>query len=1011
MSSCKTLKIIDYSLVRSARNNAREDVSLGAGSIDDQLRKASNRYYRDYIPKKTRDGRFIKKKTDYFIYGDPEGMDRTKMSFANSLISEIHYGESRERCSSRLYESVQSVRIVGHAGYLSNDEHWKAFVEGGEALVTNYEEIPGPDGDPIPEELIGSSEDDADVEFEGGSPPAYGEVYRRYNGVVKLDKVFYDHCMSISLPFSKKETDLLYGNVGYNYGNIDYVYNFLQTEYETAIGQGNVSEKVLPNLYVVMSAFNDESNLKLSKYFKKHVTLNNALPLPIYKRMKMPKFSDDPYGSKCKTASRPGGMKIEYLRDWSNIGLPRYLNINEFNQNALAGSLERRFSNILIPEKNINLINDYNTNKEMFPMYSEISFTTDTSTEIAETFSNLNLNCLLMKGMYELLTDLPEDFYSAGSDVEGEELPEEDADGWWTAMAGTQAGEVTGTDDVADARLESDPYRRYRGADDDAPRNPCSTMGNMSVYRQRFYTQTDAPVPSAGSTACDPRIKIVSDINVGTYRMMDLKEWMDYFHSNLSTPIANSAVFFGQLQRGMHIAENPTTEYEKNFLMTVLRSKIQTIIQNNMRDYGRIIDGNPARSETLMYRISKRRGKNGPVIQNYWISNSNKIDMFNFIDTQVKYNREYEYQVYAYQVVIGAKYAYKNLAISRTLSEEPNPCIELFDAKTGEPVAERVPFSTTRNPITRETKMIPVKKRHRYIAEFDAVVRPSVKIVEVPYMNTSAFIVDSPPMPPDINIVPYLYVKDRINIFLNNGVGRESALPIFINSKLEGPRVRRYAMSKGLSPGEPIVYESDDTPSGFMIFRTTIRPSSYGDFNGKLHKSIDVSQKNEGPLITQHTGREGHITDPLSSIAFDDKITANKKYYYTFKTIDYHGNISNPSPVYEVEIVNDQGASYFLMNTIEFEVKEPRKSSIMGKRLLQIIPNINQTLINEEASGFEDAETAKQLRNKIVLGLNKVGVWDKRFKFRLTSTKTGRKIDLNIKFVPQHKATKSDFEC
>ena len=41
--------------------------------------------------------------------------------------------------------------------------------------------------------------------------------------------------------------------------------------------------------------------------------------------------------------------------------------------------------------------------------------------------------------------------------------------------------------------------------------------------------------------------------------------------------------------------------------------------------------------------------------------------------------------------------------------------------------------------------------------------------------------------------------------------------------------------------------------------------------------------------------------------------------------------------MYEVEIVNDQGASYFLMNTIEFEVKEPRKSSIMGKRLLQII--------------------------------------------------------------------------
>ncbi len=71
--------------------------------------------------------------------------------------------------------------------------------------------------------------------------------------------------------------------------------------------------------------------------------------------------------------------------------------------------------------------------------------------------------------------------------------------------------------------------------------------------------------------------------------MMDLKEWMDYFHSNLSTPLANSAVFFGHLQRGMHIAQNPTTEYEKNFLMTVLRSKIQTIIPKQYEKFMKIL--------------------------------------------------------------------------------------------------------------------------------------------------------------------------------------------------------------------------------------------------------------------------------------------------------------------------------------------------------------------------------------------------------------------------------------
>ena len=117
----------------------------------------------------------------------------------------------------------------------------------------------------------------------------------------------------------------------------------------------------------------------------------------------MSKFSTDPYSSKCKTSTPPGGMKIEYLRDWSLIGLPKYLNIDHFSQQAgTEGSIERKFSNILIPEKNINLINDYNVSKEMFPMYSEISFTTDTSTEIAGTFSELILNCLGQQNRWKL---------------------------------------------------------------------------------------------------------------------------------------------------------------------------------------------------------------------------------------------------------------------------------------------------------------------------------------------------------------------------------------------------------------------------------------------------------------------------------------------------------------------------------------------------------------------------------------------------------------------------------
>ena len=39
------------------------------------------------------------------------------------------------------------------------------------------------------------------------------------------------------------------------------------------------------------------------------------------------------------------------------------------------------------------------------------------------------------------------------------------------------------------------------------------------------------------------------------------------------------------------------------------------------------------------------------------------LNIFNYVDTQVKYDKEYRYTVFAYQVVLGTKYAYKNFCM------------------------------------------------------------------------------------------------------------------------------------------------------------------------------------------------------------------------------------------------------------------------------------------------------------------------------------------------------------
>ena len=45
------------------------------------------------------------------------------------------------------------------------------------------------------------------------------------------------------------------------------------------------------------------------------------------------------------------------------------------------------------------------------------------------------------------------------------------------------------------------------------------------------------------------------------------------------------------------------------------------------------------------------------------------------------------------------------------------------------------------------------------------------------------------------------------------------------------------------------------------------------------------------------------VADGATAASKVDDIEPNKKYYYTFRAIDNHGNVSNPSSVYEIEMV------------------------------------------------------------------------------------------------------------
>ena len=106
------------------------------------------------------------------------------------------------------------------------------------------------------------------------------------------------------------------------------------------------------------------------------------------------------------------------------------------------------------------------------------------------------------------------------------------------------------------------------------------------------------------------------------------------------------------------------------------------------------------------------------------------------------------------------------------------------------------------------------------------------------------------------------------------------------------------------------------------------------------------------------------------------------------------GQISNPSRIFEVEIVNDGGAIYPYIRNVDFRERNTKQNTKDARRIVMVSPTILQSL--PEPTQVKPVTYSGQLTN-VQLGLKDEVIWDKTYKMRITSSKTGRKIDINIR--------------
>ena len=447
-------------------------------------------------------------------------------------------------------------------------------------------------------------------------------------------------------------------------------------------------------------------------------------------------------------------------------------------------------------------------------------------------------------------------------------------------------------------------------------------------------------------------------------KVVDLLEWTDedapaYAPDLVGYPPPSNFYFIGAeagsyLEGGTFnksIAVGTASTLMFGTFLDTFKQGLESIAEHKRKRIRGILNGKESYSETVMYKIQKLEGPiQNPVqapIQTYHFMNSAEVEEFlnedkefKFVDTQVKFNQEYSYIVTAYQMVIGERYVYDNLQIQERFTE-------------------------------------------RRTASVDVHMTPTVKLVEFPVFASTGRILDNPPLQPEIRFFPVVSDRNKLKMFFTTSTGNEDVAPIALNDE-EQSAYDQVAINQNRNDGL-VTFKSDDSAASFQIYRMESPPAIIEDFANRLYATVTTSPFSGLP--------GGSATAEIAQFS-------NTKYYYMFRTIDVHGGISNPSAIYEIELYNDGGAGYPIIRHYDLSSPNPKTPTKSARKIIQIIPRIAQVFLNEEASGLIDAGTVQPAagNKNIVLGNQTEPLFGKKFKIRLTSKSTGKKVDLNVNF-------------
>jgi len=495
-----------------------------------------------------------------------------------------------------------------------------------------------------------------------------------------------------------------------------------------------------------------------------------------------------------------------------------------------------------------------------------------------------------------------------------------------------------------------------------------------------------------------------------SYKEIDFVDFLVYCHNNYNTSGQNdNCLFIGPKTIPRLSATDETGAYRyfnTQASMAVLNDAVNFVENNvnvkinSLQDF---FNAEIRHNEIIAYRVEKIGGppsgdnNTQNTIQNFWFMNDGNA--FNFYDTQVKYNTDYTYNIYKYVLVLSVEYKTQDLALTKQLGceEEVGSLgtyhgLSFYDPFTDE---ERLEIFDS-SKITTNFKFIPRSQSFveensqafsvfEYLADMNFQYEPALKVIELPVSSKTLKVLDHPGN--EVTVRPYqvLGTSRKLGFDFQYEGFNSVVFPSIISTNDFSYR-SSYLNANDLQEDELLPYESISNPRFIDVYRIDTKPRTFTDFDKNLIGSADLKIKNERKF-TYDVG------------FFEDDVVPNQKYYYLFRARTQQGLLSTPSVVYEAQLINDGGYFYAIFNTFteeELQEEQFRTTTKQLKNLFHLQPNLSQLTLNTENVDFSQSASS-QLKN-VTVGTADDLIWDKTFKIRLTSKKTGKKIDFNVTY-------------